>query len=84
MSDLINSKNSEFHRGSKNHFNKEFDQLWNDTTDMIQKHGLNLELVGDVKRCNLSTDQQFKDITMCIFFQGAVEKSILRISKLHG
>ena len=31
---------------------------------MIQKHGLNLQLVGDLKGCNLCTDQQFKDITI--------------------
>ena len=63
VADLRNSRNREFHRGNKNLTDKEFDQLWNDTKQMLHNHGFDLQLVVDLKTCALSSSQQFNDIT---------------------
>ena len=81
VTDLRNARNTEFHRGNKNFSDKEFDQLWNDTTRMLQKHGFDLQLVGDLRTCDLSLGNQFKDIAMHIFIKGMVKKSIHELFK---
>ena len=53
VTDLSKSRNSEFHRGNKSLSDKEFDQLWNDTTQMLESHGFDLQLVGKLKTCDL-------------------------------
>ena len=63
VADLRNSRNREFHRGNKNLTDKEFDQLWNDTKQMLHNYGFDLQLVVDLKTCALSSSQQFNDIT---------------------
>lgn len=73
VKDLRDARNREFHRGSKSLSDTEFDQLWKGTTEILQRHGFNLQLLGNLKTCDLSIDQQFKDITMRIFLQGRVE-----------
>ena len=74
VSDLRNSRNTESHRGNKNLSDKEFNQLWNDTTLMLQKHGFDIQLVGDLRTCDLSMDNLFKDISMHIFIKGMLKK----------
>ena len=76
LTDLRNSRNTEFHRGNKNLSDLEFNQLWNDTTQMLQKHGFDLQLIGDLRTCDLSLENQFKDISMHILNKGMVKKSI--------
>ena len=82
VTDLRKSRNSEFHRGNKSLSDKEFDQLWNDTTQMLESHGFDLQLVGNLKTCDLSTDQQFKDIAMHIFFEGMGETNFFEYLKV--
>ena len=64
VTDLRNARNTQSHRGNKNLSDLEFNQLWNDTTQMLQKHGFDLQLVGSLRTCDLSSDNQFKDIAM--------------------
>ena len=73
VSDLRKSRNTEFHRGNKNLSDLEFNQLWNDATQMLQKHGFDLELVGNLRACDLPSDNQFKDIAMHIFIKGTLK-----------
>lgn len=82
LTDLRKFRNSEFHRGNKSLSDKEFNQLWNSTTHMLESHGFDLQLTGDLKTCDLSTDQQFKDIAMQIFFQGTTQKNIFNYLKV--
>ena len=82
LTDLRKFRNSEFHRGNKSLSDKEFSQLWNSTTQMLESHGFDLQLTGDLKTCDLSTDQQFKDIAMHIFFQGTTQKNIFNYLKV--
>ena len=56
VADLRNSRNRESHRGSKNLSSIEFDQLWFDTMQMLQKHGFDMQLVGNLKTCDLPSD----------------------------
>ena len=49
---------------------------------MLESHGFDLHLAGDLKTCDLSTDQQFKDIAMHIFFQGTTQKNIFNYLKV--
>ena len=73
MTDLRHARNHEFHRGNKFLSDIEFNDLWKKTTKMLEKHGFNIQLVGALQKCDLSSDQQFKDIAIRIFFQGMVE-----------
>ena len=79
VSDLRKSRNTEFHRGNKNLSDLEFNQLWNDTTQMLQKHGFDLQLIGNLRISDLSLDNQFKDIAMHIFIKGMVKRICLLI-----
>ena len=84
ITDLRNCRNTEFHRGNKELSDSQFNQLWNDTTQMLQKHGFDIQLVHDLKTCDLSLDSQFKDIVMHIlhiFIKGKVKKSIHELFK---
>ena len=78
VTDLRNSRNTEFHRGNKKLSDLEFTQLWNDITQMLQKHGFDLQLVGSLRKCDLSLDNQFKDIAMHIFIKGIVKRINLK------
>ena len=70
MTDLRNSRNKEFHRGDKSLSVIEFNQLWNNTKQMLESHGFDIKLIGELKRCDLSTNQQFNDILKGIIFEG--------------
>lgn len=79
VNDLRQARNREFHRGNKSISDKEFNQLWNDTTQMLQSHGFDLQLVGNLKTCDLSLNEHFKDIAMYIYFQGMVKIFIYEV-----
>ena len=70
MTDLRNSRNKEFHRGDKSLSVIEFNQLWNNTKQMLESHGFDIKLIGELKTCDLSTNQQFNDILKGIIFEG--------------
>ena len=74
VSDLRKYRNNEFHRGNKNLSNLEFNQLWNDTTQMLQTHDFDLQLIGNLRTCDLSLDNQFKDIANHVFI-GKLKKN---------
>ena len=74
VADLRQSRNTEFHRGDKSLSDKEFDQLWNETTQMLVSHGFDIQLVGDLKTCDLSSTQKFNDSVMNIL-QGMVDNT---------
>ena len=48
---------------------------------MLEKHGFDIQLVGNLEKCDLSSDQQFKDIAMSIFFQGMLDNFFTSIWK---
>ena len=75
VTDIRNFRNREFHRGNKNLSDVEFNQLWNDATQMLQNHGFDLQLVSSLRTCDLFLDNQYKDIAMHII-KGMVKKSI--------
>ena len=80
VTDLRNARNTECHRGNKKISDSEFNQLWNDTTQMLQKHGFDIQLVGSLRTCDLSSDNQFKDIAMHNFSKG-IEKDLFKRQK---
>ena len=80
VTDLRNARNTECHRGNKKLSDSEFNQLWNDTTQMLQKHGFDIQLVGSLRTCGLSSDNQFKDIAMNNFSTG-IEKDLFKRQK---
>lgn len=79
VTDLRRLRNIESHRGDKSLSNEEFDKKWNETIQILQNHGFNIKLVGDLKTCNLSP--QFKDIAMKILSQGIVEIVIYSVCR---
>ena len=81
VDDLRNARNREFHRGNKFLSDQEFADLWKKTTKMLEKHGFEIQLVGDLEKCDLSSDQQFKDIAMSMFFQGMLNNFFTSIWK---
>ena len=74
LTDLRNSRNKEFHRGDKSLSDIEFNELWNNAKQMLQSHGFDIKLIGKLKTCDLSTNQQFKDILKGIIFEGMTKK----------
>ena len=50
MTDLRHARNHEFHRGNKFLSDIEFNDLWKKTTKMLEKHGFNIQLVGDLQK----------------------------------
>ena len=59
--DLRRARNKEFHRGNKKLSDTEFDNLWNETTNMLENHGFDMNLVDDLKTSNPLSHQKFKD-----------------------
>lgn len=74
LTDLRKSRNEEFHRGDKSLSDMEFNELWNNTKQMLESHGFDIKLIGKLKTCDLSTNQQFKDILNDIVFEGMTKK----------
>ena len=67
VNDLRDARNKLFHIGKKEIPDKEFNQLWKDTTDMLQKHNFDLALVDGLKTSDIFSHKQFRDIAT--FFQ---------------
>ena len=62
VNDLRDARNKLFHIGKKEIPDKEFNQLWKDTTDMLQKHNFDLALVDGLKTSDIFSHKQFRDI----------------------
>ena len=66
VSDLRAARNEEFHRGDKKLSTTEFEQLWNNTTDMLTQYGFNISLVNELKCCDIFSQYQLQDIAISI------------------
>ena len=62
VNDVRDARNKLFHTGKKEIPDKEFNQLWKDTTDMLQKHNFDLALVDGLKTSDIFSHKQFRDI----------------------
>ena len=74
VGDLKSARNKEFHRG-----NTEFDNLWNETTNMLENYGFDSKLVNDLKTSDPFSHQQFKDLTI-LNYLGSIDR--IKYSKL--
>ena len=63
---LRNARNKEFHKGDKSLSGSDFNQLWNDTSQMLISHGFDPKLVKEVKDSDLFSHQKFRDILYLI------------------
>ena len=75
VDDLRKARNKEFHRGSKTLSDNEFDQLWNEITNMLKQHQFDLQSVGDLKNCDIFANQLYRDIAISI--QGILDRILL-------
>ena len=66
VDDLRNARNKEFHKGDKSLSGSDFNQLWNDTSQMLVNHGFDPKLVKEVKDSDLFSHQKFRDILYSI------------------
>ena len=71
VNDLRDARNRECHRGNKILSAAEFEQLWNDTTDMLTQYGFDVSLVNELKGCDIFSQYQLQDIAISI--QGNIE-----------
>ena len=67
VGDLRGARNKEFHRGNKILSDTEFDNLWTETTVMLENHGFDMKLVNDLKTSDPFSNQQFRDVAMLNF-----------------
>ena len=66
---LRNVRNKEFHKGDKSLSGSDFNQLWNDTGQMLVNFGFDPKLVKEVKESDLFSHQKFRDI-LCSIIPG--------------
>ena len=76
VTDLRDARNKLSHTGKKEIPDKEFNQLWNDTTDMLQKHNFDLALVDGLKTSDIFLHKQFRSIAT-FFHQGSIGRFLL-------
>ena len=50
VGDLRNARNKEFHRGNKTMSDIEFENLWNETTNLLENRGFDMKLVSNLKQ----------------------------------
>ena len=75
VKDLRDARNSQFHKGNTMLSDKEFKQLWYETTHMLHRHDLDLQLVVDLENCDLFSNQKYRHIAISI--QGSLERFLL-------
>ena len=75
VDDLRKARNEEGHRGNKELSENEFSQLWDEITQMLGKDGFDLKLVVDLKKCDIFSNQLFRDVAISI--QGTQDKFLL-------
>ena len=75
VDDLRKARNTECHRGSKELSDIEFDQLWDEITDMLKQHHFDLQSIGDLKKCDIFANQLYRDTTISI--HGSVDRILL-------
>lgn len=57
VADPRKARNKESHRGSKELSASEFNQPWDEIKDMLKRHGFDLQLVGELKTCDIFANQ---------------------------
>ena len=72
VDDLRKARNTECHRGYKKLSDNEFDQLWDQITDMLKQHHFDLQSVGNLKNCDIFASQLYRDIAISI--QGSLDR----------
>lgn len=75
VDDLRKARNNESHRGSKKLSDNEFNQLWDEITNMLKKHQFDLQSVGELKKCDIFANQLYRDIAISI--QGSLDRILL-------
>ena len=83
VTDVRNARNKLFHTGKKEIPDIEFDQLWKDTTDMLQKHHFDLALVDGLKTCDIFSHQQFRSFAT-FFHQGNIGRFWLLLNLVYS
>ena len=63
---LRDVRNKEFHKGDKSLSGSDFNQLWNDTSQMLVYYGFDTKLVKEVKDSDLFSHQKFRDMLYSI------------------
>ena len=76
VNDLRNARNKLFHTGKKEIPDKEFNKLWKDTTDILQKHNFDLALVDGLKTSDIFSHKQFRSIAT-FFHKGSIGRFLL-------
>ena len=66
VDDLREVRNKECHRGKKELPDNEFHQLWNEITDKLKQHNFNLQLIADLKECDIFSNQVYRDVAIAI------------------
>ena len=72
VGDLRHARNKEFHRGNKTLSDTEFDNLWNETKNMLENHGFDMKLVNNLKTSDPFSHHQFKDVAL-LYFLGSID-----------
>ena len=62
VNDLRNARNELSHKGEKSVSDFRFNQLWNDTSQMLVKHGFDPILVDELKEYDRVSPKKFSDI----------------------
>lgn len=62
VEDLRYMRNKECHRGKKELSDPEFNQLWECTADMLERHGFDVTSVNDLKSGDSFLDQRLNDM----------------------
>ena len=68
--EVRDKRNKIFHMGDKLICEAQFDTLWNQTADMLCKHGFDIKSLDDLKTCDLSSAEDLKGI-LKFFYQFA-------------
>ena len=76
VTDLRKARNGIFHKGKKEVSNNEFEWLWKNTSDMLQKHGFDPQLIANLKVCDIFSQDPAKEIANFIC-QGSINRLLL-------
>ena len=66
--EVRDKRNKIFHMADKLICEAKFDKLWNETGDMLRKHGFDIQSLDDLKTCDLASAENLKGISK-FFYQ---------------
>ena len=82
VGDLRNAQNKEFHRGNKTMSYNEFENLWNETKNMLENHGFDMKLVRNLTTSDPFSYQRFKDAVISSFLGSADRTNQSKLDQL--